>query len=285
LAFRFRQLRKSVHFNQADVATALSPIARVFREMLRALARLSLPVKFFSGFASARFWGPAAHTAQARLSPFWAAVISLSRATVRELAGLRLSVKILIGAAILIEFVVITQWERLPFHSASAPPAQIAAARTPAPSPLPTQSAPTAERDQAPASEATPLINMPPIVIEEPMVGQNGSITAKGQVLFLYGIKQIDSKKVCTKPSGEKWACGLYSYATLRNSIAHNKIVCEPKAPLTNGLAATCRMGPTNVATILLREGLAEVESGINDQELADAQAFAKVRKLGIWDR
>jgi endonuclease YncB( thermonuclease family) len=212
-------------------------------------------------------------------------VILLSRATVRELAGLRISVKILIGCAILVEFVVITQWERLPFHSASAPPVQIAAARAPELAPIPVQSTPTAERPQAPVIETTPLRNMPPIVIEEPVVGPNGSITAKGQVIFLYGIKAFDSKKVCFKPSGEKWACGLYSYATLRNSIAHNKIVCEPKAPLTNGLAATCRMGPTSVATILLRDGLAEVESGINDQELADAQAFAKARKLGIWDR
>jgi endonuclease YncB( thermonuclease family) len=217
-----------------------------------------------------------------RFRPFWFAVTALSRATVRELADLRLSIKILIGAAILVEFIVITQWERLPFHSASAPPVQIV--RAPA-SPLPSQSAPSAETTQTPVIVATPVRNMAPIVIEEPMVGPNGSITAKGEVLFLHGIKQFDSKKVCFKSTGEKWACGLYSYATLRNSIARKRIVCEPKAPLTNGLAATCRMGPINIATILLRDGLAEVESDIKDVELADAQAYAKVRKLGIWDR
>jgi hypothetical protein len=43
--------------------------------------------------------------------------------------------------------------------------------------------------------------------------------------------------------------------------------------------------GPTNIATILLRDGLAELENGVSDVGLIDAQAFAKVRKLGVWDR
>lgn len=216
----------------------------------------------------------------ASLLPIWDGTATLFRATLRELARLSLPVKILIGVAILVEFVVITQWERLPFHSVSAPPVQVA--RAPAPLPQP---APVVEKAPAPRGEATPVRTMAPIVIEEPLVGPNGAITGKGETLFLHGIKQFDSKNVCFKANGEKWACGLYAYATLRNSIARKKIVCEPKVPLANGLAATCRMGPTDIAIILLRDGLAEVENNFNDQELADAQAFAKVRKLGIWDR
>jgi hypothetical protein len=253
------------------------PFERYLREEAHRFSRWASTVDMPRWTASLK---PKVEELRARLLPIWNGAATLFRATLRELGRLSLPVKILIGAAVLVEFIVITQWERLPFHSASAPPVQTARA----PAPLPPQT-PTVESTPAAVVEAVPVRNMAPIVIEEPIVGPNGAITTKGEVLFLYGIKQFDSKKVCFKPTGEKWACGLYAYATLRNSIAHKQIICEPKAPLTNGLAATCRMGPTNIATILLRDGLAEVDSGVGDVELLDAQAFAKVRKLGIWDR
>ena len=44
-------------------------------------------------------------------------------------------------------------------------------------------------------------------------------------------------------------------------------------------------MGSTNVATILVRGGLVEIEDDTGDVDLRNAQAIAKSRKLGIWDR
>jgi endonuclease YncB( thermonuclease family) len=122
------------------------------------------------------------------------------------------------------------------------------------------------------------------LVIVEPEIQANGSIIGNGQILYLYGIKQFDSKNVCTRASGERWACGLHAYATLRNATAHKTIICDPKKILQNAVSAICRLGTTDVALTLIRDGLAELDENIEDTEMVNAQAFAKSRKLGIWD-
>jgi endonuclease YncB( thermonuclease family) len=123
------------------------------------------------------------------------------------------------------------------------------------------------------------------LIIEEPIAQPNGSIIGNHKTLYLHGVKPFDSKKVCARASGERWACGLQAYATLRNTVAKKTIACDPKTLLPNAVTATCHIGATNVALVLVRDGLVELDDNADDADLANAQAFAKNRKLGIWDR
>jgi endonuclease YncB( thermonuclease family) len=214
-------------------------------------------------------------------------MIRMLREIIRALARLPLLVKLSIGLAIFIEFVVITQWERLAVKKPSAPAASQATA-----SPRKSEQrfanfpeTPAADKVQATAIEETLAKRMARLTIEEPIVQPNGSIIGNRQTLYLYGVKPFDSKAVCIRASGDRWACGLHAYATLRNTIAKKTIVCDPKTLLPNAVSAICRLGTTDVALTLVRDGLVEIDDKVGDAELVKAQAFAKSKKLGIWDR
>ena len=165
-------------------------------------------------------------------------IVRIAREMVQAVAMLPLAAKVLIGLAILAEFVVITQWEHPTFRS---PPAPVTLKATISPQ-KPEQRSfsfpeAAAEKTRAAEVEASLAKRMARVFIDEPNVEANGSIIANGQAFYLYGIKQLDSKKVCTKASGDRWACGLHAYATLRNSIAHKKIICDPRRSCRTGSA------------------------------------------------
>jgi endonuclease YncB( thermonuclease family) len=214
-------------------------------------------------------------------------MISLVREMVRAVVMLPLVVKALLGLALIVEFVVVVQWERLSFRQPPTP----ALTQSPTSPERPAEGSfrfpdvPIPNTADAAAVEAALAKRMAPVTIKEPIVQPNGSITGNGQTLYLYGIKQIDSKKVCTRSSGDRWACGLQVFATLRNSIAKVTIVCEPKKILPNAVAAVCSQGPINIALALVRDGLVEIDENADDAGLVGAQAFAKSKNLGIWDR
>jgi endonuclease YncB( thermonuclease family) len=148
------------------------------------------------------------------------------------------------------------------------------------PPPLPLDNARAARTESAPARR------MDRIEIENPLAQPDGAIVGNGHTLYLYGIKPFNSKLLCTKASsGERWACGLHAYATLRNEIAHKRLTCDPKTTSPKGVSAICRIGTTNVALALLRDGVVELEGNIDDTEMERAQTLAKSGRLGIWDR
>lgn len=226
-------------------------------------------------------------TAVLSLIPTRREIIQTLREIVRAVVALPLAVKVLIGVAVLIEFVVVTQWERLPFRQVHSP----VVSKVPVSPPEPEQNSFNfpevlpADKVMTAAVEAALAKRMARVVIEEPTVQANGIITGGGQTLYLYGIKAFDSKAVCTRASGERWACGLHAYATLRNAIAKKTIVCDPKTLLPNAVSAICHLGTTDIALALVRDGLVEVDDKATDSEMAKAQAFAKNQKIGIWDR
>jgi endonuclease YncB( thermonuclease family) len=178
-----------------------------------------------------------------------------------------------------------TQWQRLTGHQSPviatkpvsiSPPNLDQRSMNPAP-PHPS------DETLAAAVQAHLIERLGRMVIDDAKVRPDSSISGDKQILFLYGIKPINSKQVCTRPSGERWACGLHAYATLRNSIEHKKIICDPKKIFSDGVRAICHMGSTDVASILVRDGLAELDGTVDDADLVNAQAFAKSHKLGIW--
>ena len=214
-------------------------------------------------------------------------MVRILREIVRKMARLSVPAKIAVGLIIPVIFVVVTQWERLTFKQPPVPkpPKVSISSQQPEQRSNNFPAPPPADKAQAMAADAALAKRLTRFVIVDPNVQSNGSIIHNGQKLYLYGIKQFDSKKLCTRASGERWACGLHAYATFRNSVAKQTIVCDPKTLLPNAVNATCRIGTTDIALTLVRDGLVELDDNVDDAELVNAQAFAKSRKLGIWDR
>lgn len=205
----------------------------------------------------------------------------LLREIVQALTTLPRLAKISIGLAIAIEFVVITQWERLTLRKPPAPKIELSAHNP--------QQSPASFQDRAGDVLTESSFNisrsMAPLTIEEPLVQPNGTILGNHQTIYLYGIKPIDSRSVCTRASGDRWACGLNFYATLRNSIAKKTITCDPKTILPKAVTAVCRLGEFDLGLALVRDGMVEADDAVADVEMIKAQQIAKNNKLGIWDR
>jgi endonuclease YncB( thermonuclease family) len=144
---------------------------------------------------------------------------------------------------------------------------------------------PPADASKTAEVQAALAKRMERIVVTDPQVQPDGTIMAKGQAIYLYGINPFDSKQLCTKSSKERWACGLHAYADLRNSVAQKTIICDPKSIRPGGVTAACRLGETNIAAMLVGHGLAEVAQGVTDSDLLKAQDSARAQRLGIWDR
>lgn len=184
-------------------------------------------------------------------------------------------VKIAIAVAMAAEVALIIGWH--PGKTGAPAPSPILA--TPAhEAPKVDQKVP--DRVQAPVPDPNRLITL-----ENPEVSPDGSIRGAGPPFFLAEIGPFTSKDVCTRSSGERWACGLHAYATLRNSIAHKTIQCTPPVGSDADLMASCRLDGLNLSMLLVRDGLARVREGIEDRQLLRAQAEAKLKHVGIWDR
>jgi endonuclease YncB( thermonuclease family) len=212
-------------------------------------------------------------------------MVRILRAMIRELTLLPLSIKIAVAVALSINFYVITHWEFLTSKKPTVSHAKKVKSSAPPQGPFadfPKES--HVDASKVAAIQAHVSKRMSRIVIDDPIVQPNGSITGNAQTIYLYEIKPFDSKTLCTRSSGERWACGLHAFASLRNAIAHKKIVCEPKKLLLNGVSAICRMGEIDIASILIRDGLAELDQTSDNAELMKAQALAKRSRLGIWD-
>jgi endonuclease YncB( thermonuclease family) len=205
----------------------------------------------------------------------------------RAVAALPLWLKIFIGLALAAEFIAIAQWDRLPFRQAPTP-APIRAAKEAPPTRdkyIDILPPPAGDNTRAAQFKSSSVQHMQRVEIDNPQAQADGAIVGSGQTFYLYGIKPFNSRLLCTKASGERWACGLHAYATLRNEIAHKRLTCDPKTVSLKGTSAICRVGTINVALTLLRNGLVQLEENVDDTEMVRAQALAKGARLGIWDR
>jgi endonuclease YncB( thermonuclease family) len=190
--------------------------------------------------------------------------------------------KLAIFALVAAYFVVLVQWDAIfGTHDPESVSATTVASEPGSEAEV-TQTLDDLGKDEA---QAFLIRRMSRIVINEPKIDRDGKIDNDGKAIYLHGIQPFDAKSVCTRSSGERWACGLQAYAALRNGVAKKTIVCEPKAVIEKGLSATCRVDDQDVAILLIQKGLVELAADSNSPEQKDAQANAQRMKLGIWDR
>jgi hypothetical protein len=206
---------------------------------------------------------------------------------VQALALLPLYAKVLVAVGLAVWVVVVADWNEIfPAPPSPAAPAAKVEQRAPA---APAQAAirPAEQKSEDRIPVQAPAGGLPgAFTINDPRVAPDGSIRngEDGAPFFLKELKPFNSKDVCTRSDGERWACGLHAYATLRNSIAHKTIRCtndgskeEPRV--------SCRIGGENLALILVNNGLVELRDGVQDRDLLRAQSKAKAARTGIWNR
>lgn len=193
---------------------------------------------------------------------------------------LSMAVKAVIVFAMAAEVALIISWHPIQARDPAPPPARAASALADPVNEAAKIGKKVPDRVLAPEPDPNQLIT-----IEDPEVGPDGSISGGAAPFFLAEISRFTSKDVCTRASGERWACGLHAYATLRNSIAHKTIQCTPAAGPDAELLSSCRLDERNLSALLLRDGLAQLRDGIDDEQLLRVQADAKLKRTGIWDR
>jgi endonuclease YncB( thermonuclease family) len=143
------------------------------------------------------------------------------------------------------------------------------------------------QKEEGRVSAPAPAAELPPkFTIFDPRVGPDGSIAEgeNGRPFMLTEIMPFSSKDVCIRADGERWACGLHAYATLRNSVVHKSLQCTNEGS-PDDPRISCQIDGRNLALILISNGLAELKEGIQEADLLRAQGKAKAAKIGVWNR
>ena len=83
-------------------------------------------------------------------------------------------------------------------------------------------------------------------------------------------------------PEGARWACGPRAFIAMRGLLEGQSISCSFIAA-AGSPKAVCRVGDTDVTQWLLSQGWAELAERVTDETYAEAAAFARRRKAGIW--
>jgi hypothetical protein len=184
------------------------------------------------------------HEYMSDLRPRIVAALSLVTRLFHEMLGalgrLPFYLKAFIGLAMLLDFIAVTQWERLSFPRAPLPALpQMRIASQPTTNEIVVSDlSPPALEDRPPPNTWFEII--------DPQVQRNGSLSGNGEVLYLYGIKHFSSKTVCTRASGERWACGLQAYAATAPSCSRAEATL---GPLSDPAISLCNLSTIGFGT------------------------------------
>lgn len=95
----------------------------------------------------------------------------------------------------------------------------------------------------------------------------------------LLGIDAPELAQDCDTANGGKWACGRMARNRMAALLSGGSVDCQPEdRDQYDRLLATCRIGNTDIAAVMVAEGLAIASGGYAAQE-----AVARRQGLGIW--
>jgi len=113
-------------------------------------------------------------------------------------------------------------------------------------------------------------------------VGNDNSLQTDQQAIELYGVSILPRSKICTYRSGERWACGQRAYIALLNILGATTVDCRPQQ-INQPRIIVCRLGGSDIAELMLREGWGSLANGVTEQRYMDAAAAALANKAGMW--
>ncbi len=113
-------------------------------------------------------------------------------------------------------------------------------------------------------------------------VVDGNTLIVSGEVLVLNGADAPELGQVCSDLKGFGWSCGDRSRDRLINLVSTHSVTCSGVGAAQGGVAATCRVGKTDLGRQLVLEGLAVVPRSVAPAYLAE-EASARSAQRGVW--
>jgi endonuclease YncB( thermonuclease family) len=113
-------------------------------------------------------------------------------------------------------------------------------------------------------------------------INSDSSLQTDKQAIELYGIKILVRNQICKYRNGEKWACGQRAYIALINVLGSKFADCRPH-DINRPAVVVCQLAGVDIGEMMLREGWANLVSGVTDKNYIDAAAEAIKYKKGMW--
>lgn len=115
-------------------------------------------------------------------------------------------------------------------------------------------------------------------------VGNDNSLQANQQAIEMYGIRILPRGQICSYQSGERWACGQRAYIALLNILGATTVDCRPQQT-DQPRVVVCRLGGSDIAELMLREGWGTLPNGVAEQRYIYAASAASTNKTGMWSQ
>lgn len=108
-------------------------------------------------------------------------------------------------------------------------------------------------------------------------------LRVNGELVELKGIEAPHPKHPCLKANGRRWSCGSSATNALNKILRAQTVTCEISGRSETGRAVgTCRVGESDIAAELVRNGHVFAESGLFSAYSSD-EAKAKDARTGLW--
>jgi endonuclease YncB( thermonuclease family) len=105
----------------------------------------------------------------------------------------------------------------------------------------------------------------------------------KRKVIELDGIEAPLLRQSCLNDRSREWSCGWRAKRELARLLRRRKVTCEILSQSDDGNAqGHCRMGETDIADAIVRQGYAFADSGFFSR-YTEAESEAQAAKRGIW--
>jgi endonuclease YncB( thermonuclease family) len=113
-------------------------------------------------------------------------------------------------------------------------------------------------------------------------IGNDNSLQNDQQAVELYGVTILPRCQICNYRSGERWACGQRAYIALLNILGGTTVDCRHHE-INQPRIVVCRLGGSDIAELMLREGWATLNNGVTERRYTEAAAWAFTNKSGMW--
>lgn len=124
---------------------------------------------------------------------------------------------------------------------------------------------------------------------DAPLVGQatmvdGDTLQLNGQRVRIYGIDAFEADQQCPTVSGGTRRCGADASHRMTELLAEGPVICIRRDTDAYGrIVAVCRVGPTDIGAVMVREGLAVAFTRYATDYIADEE-YARTSRAGAWN-
>lgn len=115
-----------------------------------------------------------------------------------------------------------------------------------------------------------------------PVTTDAATFVVKRLTIHVKGVAPPAATATCRLADGSPWPCGRMALFSLRRFLHGRAVECYFAPPESDEVTAPCRVGPTDLANWLVRNGWAKPK-GLASPEALAAETAARCDHLGMW--